>query len=170
MPVGPSYVERWRSKRSMQLGVARRADDVNRMGVRHVGEQRAEADAHRHVEVFGQSDDLLREEAPLQRRLRADDQDRVGARQRRGPHLHRGPRDVPLPVAEVDARPDRGEVGEDLGVDVGDVRGPPVVHHRADRGRGSLTGVVPAGEGEQHHRVVQRSVGQQPNVLHYDER
>ena len=68
-----------------QLGVAGRADDLHRPGVRHVGEQGAEADGHPRAELLGDADELGAEQLPAQRRLGTEHEQHVAAGHRRRP-------------------------------------------------------------------------------------
>jgi hypothetical protein len=63
-----------------QVLVGRGPDQVHRLGVRDVGEQRAERQHEARVVPLGDGDDLLGEQPPPQRRLRAEDDDRIATR------------------------------------------------------------------------------------------
>ena len=68
-------------------------------------------------------------------------------------------------LVEADVRTHRGEVGEHLGVDLGEGVGAPRLDHRADGGRCGVSGIVPAGEGSHHDGTVQCRLGEPTNVL-----
>ena len=123
--------------------------------MRVLGEQGTEPDRHRDVVVLGQADDLVAEPSPLHRRLRSDDEQDVGRRERRRPHVDRRPDDLAATLVDDDERTDGGEVGERLGIDLGDLGGVPVLGEHADRVGRALAGVVPAGEAEQQHGSAQ---------------
>ena len=134
--------------------------------MRVLGEQGPEPDRHRDVVVLGEADDLVTEAAPLHGRLRPDDEQHVGRRERRGPHVDRRPDDLPAAFIDHDERADGGEVGERLGIELGDLVGVPVLGQHADRPGSALAGVVPAREAEQQHRSTQLSIAEQPDVFH----
>ncbi len=134
--------------------------------VRVLGEQGAETDGHRHVVVLGQADDLIAEAAPLHRRLRSDDEQHVGRRERRRPHVDRRPDDLAVALVDDDERTHGGEVGERLRIELGDLGGVPVLGEHTDRPGRPVAGIVPAGEAEQQHRSAQLQVAEQPDVFH----
>ena len=85
MPVGPSYRERSSSNRSISDVVGGGADDLRGAGVRNVGQQGTDRQTHRRPEALSDTDDLLAELAPAQRRLGSEHEDHVGAGQRGTP-------------------------------------------------------------------------------------
>ena len=146
--------------------VGRRADQRHGPRVRDVGEQRTEGERHADVESVGDTHDLLGEEPPAQRRLGAEHEQHVGAGQRDRPDAHGGPDDRPVVLlVEAHLRADRGEVGEHVGIDLGQRRCSPRLDHRANGAGRGVAGVVPAGERGQQDRTRQTGLGDPANVL-----
>src|SRR3712207_1971954 len=141
-----------------RLGVVGRAADRGRPGVRGVGEQGAEADHGARVELLAQLDQLLAEAAPAHVGLDAADQDDVPVGARRAGHRDAGggPLDPAAdPADERDGGPVDLEVVVVLGVERGERGGVPDELEVLQRPRGGVPGVVPALEGDDHHRVVE---------------
>jgi hypothetical protein len=126
--------------------------------VRHVGQQRAERDDELDAELLRQLDDQLREGAPAEVRLDAEQQHRVSREARR-----RGVVEGVLrpfdptrqPLVERDVRSGRLEVDEALRVDVPEPLGVPDAPEVAAGERRALTAVVPAAEGRHEHRTIE---------------
>ena len=143
----------------LQVQLGRGAADLDRPGVRGLGQQRAERDHQLDPEVVGAGQQLGAELAPPHVGLDAAQQDDVAVRARRpgDVHLRRGPGDPPHAVlGGAHHRAVDLEVVEFLGIDDRDDLGVPhldqVVHHPRRRSGG----VVPALEGSDQHRVVER--------------
>ena len=134
--------------------------------VRVLGEQGAEADRHRDVVVLGEADDLVAEAAPLHRRLGSDDEQHVGGRERRRPHVDRRPDDLAVALVDDDERTHGGEVGERLGIELGDLGGVPVLGEHADRAGRTLAGIVPPVKPNSSTGRRRPHVAEQPNVFH----
>ena len=131
-----------------------------------LGQEGAQPDHHGDVVVPGEGDELIAEAAPLHRRLRPDDEQDVGRRQRRRPDVDGRPDDLSMPLVDHDERTDGGEVGERLGIELGDLGGIPLLGQHADRPGRTLAGVVPSREGEQQDRSARLSIAEQSHVVH----
>lgn len=143
------------------------ADELHRPAVRHVGEQCAEGEHHRDVELLGDADQLLGEQPPTQRRLRAEHQDHVAARGAGAPRTDRGPHDgASLLGREPYMRPHGGEVGELLRVDLGEGLRLPRFDEVPHAVAGCIGRIVPAGEGRNQDGALQRGLRQPADVLH----
>ena len=119
--------------------------------MRVLGEQGAEPDRHRDVVVLGEADELVAE----RRQRIAGSGPRTSSTSVDGSDAAHtstvGQTICRWPSSMHDERADGGEVGERLGVDLGDLGGVPVLGQHADRPGRGLAGVVPAGEAEQQH-------------------
>jgi hypothetical protein len=129
--------------------VGGQAVDHHRLGVRHVGEQRA----HRHDELgaerLGEVDDVLAERAPAHRRLGALHEDEIARRARHagGEDLDARPRDLAAAVlVEAGVRPRGLEVVEVLGVDAREALCAKRFADERQCCRGGVTRVVPTAE------------------------
>ena len=152
---GGTFVLRSLELEALHHGVVgRRADQRHRARVGDVGEQRTERERHAHLESIGDSDELLAEEPPAEGGLGSEHEQHVGTGQRDRPDAHGGPHDRSVMIlVEAHLRADRGEIGEHVGIDLGERRGSPRLDHGAERGGGGVTGVVPAGERAQQDRA-----------------
>ena len=166
MPVGPSYCDRRSSKRSMSCSSVAVPMMRDRAGVGHVGEERAERDRHGGAGAFDDAGDLFAEQAPAQRGFGTEHEQDVGAGQRDRPDTDGRPDDrTSVVLVETDGGTHGGEVGERFGVDLGEGVGSPGLDHRAQRRRGCVAGVVPAGERGNHHRPVEVGLGQPTDMF-----
>ena len=93
------------------------------------------------LEALGEDDELRAEQLPAQRRLGPECEQHVAARGRGRPDADRRPHDRAPAVVESDVRPDGGEVGERLGVDLGHRGGAPALDQRA---HGAVDAASPA--------------------------
>lgn len=128
-----------------EVGVLGVDPDGQRARVRHVGQERAEAEHHARVDLVGQGNELDDEGAPPHRRLDPLDEQHVatGDGLRRVQHAGRRPRDPTDAVDRTDPGPVDPEVVVLLGVDRGDRLGIPQEREVLDDARGGLTRVVP---------------------------
>ena len=143
-----------------------RRRDRHGPGVRHVREQRAEGDEGGDADRLGELQQLDGEGPPAHGRLDAVHQDdvAVGAGRRRQQDPRGRPADPAAAVVGHDPGPVDLEVVVVLRVELRDRLGVPDLRQVVDRGRGRLTGVVPALEGSDHDRVAQL-----PHVLELDQ-
>src|SRR4249920_2821424 len=125
----------------------------------NVGNQRAERDGELDAEVAREIRDELAERSPAVVRLDADEEDRIAIRVRDARSEERvlGPLDLPRPpLLERHERTCRLEVDEQLGVDVGELPGPPEPREVAGGERRSLASVVPPAKRPDEHGPLER--------------
>jgi hypothetical protein len=141
-----------------ELRVARATADRARPRVRHVRKQRAQRDDEVDPELLDEADDQIRERAPAEVRLDAEEQDDVAVEPLRTPVVEdgRGPVDSPCQsFLERDVRPRRLEVEEVLRIDLRESLRVPELGEVAGCERCSLTAVVPAPESGDHERPLE---------------
>ena len=127
--------------------------------MRDVGQQRAERDEELDPEVACEVDDEPRERAPAEVRLHAEEQHRIAVHSLRARVVEDRLRPVDSPrvtVLQPDLRPRRLEVEEALRVDLGESLRVPGLREVAGGERGALPSVVPAAEGRDQHRPLER--------------
>ena len=140
----------------LEVELGGRAADLDRPGVRRLGQQGAEGHHQLDTELVGAGEQLGAELAPLHVRLDAAQEHHVPVRAGRpgDVHLRRGPGDPAHPVlAGADQRTVHLEVVELLGVDHGHDLRAPHLDEVVDHPGGGTGSVVPALERRHHHRV-----------------
>lgn len=133
--------------------------DRHRPGVRGVAEQCAEDDDHLHAQLMGVAEDLVAERPPAHARLDTAHQHQVPGLLPGVRPDHREPGRRPSDLAHAALQGNGGpvhlEVVVVLGVERGEDLALPLPVQVPDRGRGGVSGVVPAFEGTDHDRVDQ---------------
>ena len=166
MPVGPLVLRALEFEALDQGIVGCRADQRDRPRVRDVCEQCTERDRHRRPETIGDAGDLFGEQPPPECGFGAEHEDDVGAGERRRPHADGRPQDRSVVVGvEAHLGSDGGEIGERLGIDLGEHVGIPRLDHRGHRGRRGVAGIVPTGETGDQDGPIECRLGQPSNML-----
>ena len=143
------------------------AEHRHRPGVGHLGQQGAEGDDRAGADGDGDTEHVVAERAPLQLGLDAGEQHHaVAVRGGGGLEDVGGPLDAAAAVeVDADLGPGGGEVEEDLGVDVGEGPGAPLLDQVVDGGGGGVAGVVPAPErGDEDRPVGEVGLGRPAQV------